>query len=265
MYKNIKAAAQYILNIIRHCADQPISAATLKYYLFFSTLIGSITTSAQRVVDVDKSDANPNRGNFFTVAGNPISLIKYIRVVEGSPFFSESWMTGSILLTDGRLCNNISLKLDLLSNEIYFLGVSGKELIATVPVAELILRDSINGTEYFFVNAAAFVAAPAPEAGWFLLLCEGNVSLFKKFQKNIRETRPYGAATFEQTILTTSAYYLLFNNTFYPVKKFSMLPEILSNKNLALGQFMKKNGLSGKTDEDYVALVQYYNSIVQDK
>jgi hypothetical protein len=46
--------------------------------------------------------------------------VKYVRLVEGSPFFHDSWMRSIIILKNGERINNIPAKLDLVSNEVYF-------------------------------------------------------------------------------------------------------------------------------------------------
>ena len=242
-----------------------ISFFTTGSFLFLFIYFSGMGLSAQRVIDVDKFDGSPLKGQFYNVAGSAVSMAKYIRVVEGSPFFLESWMKGSAILPNGNQIDNLLLKLDLLAGEIYFLGSSGSEFVATAPVAELLLKDTLSGNEYHFVHSTAFLQARAPERGWYLVLCEGPSALFKRFQKSMRENKPYNSATYEQTITTSSVFYVLINNRFFPVKKFSSLPEVFIDKKTELQQFVKKSGLSGKSDSDYILLVQHYNSLVHEK
>lgn len=241
-----------------------INLATTTFIMkFFVLLCGMLCTLAvpaqQRVVDVDKAGGSPVRGFFYTVAGEPVSTAKYVRVIEGTPFFSEEWMKGSALMADGNYYGYYPMRLDLVSGEVYFKNESGAEFIATKPINELFLADTILNREYHFVHSSAFVSAKAPGPGWYLLLYEGpQASLFKKLNKNIRETRPYGSATYEQTITTTPSYFLFYASSFHRVKKFSDIPDMLKDKSQPLRVFINKNRLTGKTDADFVVLLEHY-------
>ena len=261
----------FILSLFRLCSSglngfvNKFSFFTTGSFLFLIIYFTGMSLSAQRVLDVDKFDGSPLKGQFYNVAGSAVSMAKYIRVVEGSPIFLESCMKESAILPNGNQIDNLLLKLDLLAEEIYFLGSSGNEFVATTPVAELLHKDTLSGNESHFVQSTAFLLTPAPERGWYRLLFEGPVALFKRYHKNMRENKPYNPATYEQTITTSSVFYVLINNTFFPVKKFSALIEIFYDKKTELQQFAKKSGLSGKSDSDFIQLVQHYNSLVQEK
>jgi hypothetical protein len=226
-------------------------------YVFSCILVAA----QQRIVNVDKDGGSPLQGFFYTVAGTPVSTAKYIRVVDGSPFFRDGWMKGSALMADGSYYGYYPMRLDLLANDVYFQNEAGKEFVATKPIAELFLADSITGLEFHFVHSSAFVSAKAPEAGWYLLLVDGAASLFKKIHKHSRESRPYASATYEQTIITSSVYYVFYATAFLRVKKISDIPGVLQAKNQQLRQYINKNRLAGKTDADYVRLIEYFNSI----
>jgi hypothetical protein len=232
------------------------------FILFFAA---PVFVSAQRVIDVDKSDVSPLKGHYYNVAGAPVSMAKYVRVIEGSPFFSEAWISGRVFLSDGNEFDSILLRIDLVADETHFISKDGRELVAKTPIAEIRLYDSLTGDIFHFVHSSAFVDAKAPERGWYLLMVEGPSVLFKKIQKTVNESRPYGSATYQQIISTASSYFIFHNNSFSRIKKFSQLPEILNKKNRELIQYINNNKLSGKNESDYIVLVGYYNSLIDDK
>ena len=232
------------------------------FLLFFAA---PVCISAQRVIDVDKSDVSPLKGHFYNIAGSAVSMAKYVRLVEGSPFFSEKWMKGTAFLPDGNQLENLLMRIDLVADEIQFIGESGKEMVATNPISEILLSDSLTGEKYHFVHSSAFVATKIPERGWYLLLVQGTAVLFKKFQKIVNETRPYSSATYQLTIVTTPAYFIFYNNSFSRIKKFSQLPEVLNKNNRELMQFINSSKLTGKKETDYVMLVNRYNELVVDQ
>jgi hypothetical protein len=97
--------------------------------------------------------------------------------------------------------------------------------------------------------------------GWYELLVEGKASIFKKIKKQMNEEKPYGSATIERSIHTSFQYYALYNGTFIQVKKFKELPDVLSDKKEQITQYIKANNLSGKTDDDYRSVFNYYNGL----
>ena len=136
-------------------------------------------------------------------------------------------------------------------------------MITTEKVVEVILKDSASGKQYRFVFSSA-IAVPKserPATGWYQLLTMGVANLFRKFQKETVETRPYGAATYEEAIQTTSVYFLAYKEEFYRIKKIKDLPEILNDKQKELSNYINNKNLSGKSEFDYIALVEHYNSL----
>ena len=87
--------------------------------------------------------------------------------------------------------------------------------------------------------------------------------MYKKLTKVITETKPYGSATTEQVIHTSSRYFILYNNQLIRIKKFRDLADILSDKKTEVLSFITSNKLNGKSDEDYNSLLSYYNDFFQ--
>ena len=158
----------------------------------------------------------------------------------------------------------MQLKLDLLKNELHYLDPSGKEMIATIPLQQVILIDTVHNLNYIFINSF-FIPATNLDAenGWYQLLDNGRAGIYKKLTKVITETRPYGSATTEQVIITSSRYFIIYNNQLIRIKKFKDLPDILTDKKTELHSFIKTNKLTGKSDEDYNMVMTYYNALFQ--
>ena len=226
-------------------------------------LFSAMLCNAQRVIDVNQVDVTPTRGMFYVVGGNPFSMAKYAKVNEGSPFFKDEWMKGSVIVKSGDQYDNQLLRLDLISNELHYLDSVGQEMITTEKVAEAILKDTLSGKRYRFVYSTAIDVPKSekPANGWYELLSMGTANMFCKHQKEIVETRPYGAATYDEAIKTTSLYFLANNGSFYRIKKIKDIPDILSDKRSELINYINNKDLSGKSDSDYSSLIDYYNSL----
>ena len=77
----------------------------------------------------------------------------------------------------------------------------------------------------------------------------------------MNENKPYGSATIERSVQTSFQYYVLYNERFIQVKKFKEIPDILSDKKDEVSKYIMANNLSGKTDDDYSAVFNYYNGL----
>lgn len=226
-----------------------------------SICFSPMVVSAQKTVDVASGNVNALSPAFFNVVGGePFVMVKFAKVVEGSPYFKEQWMRGNVIVNGGQQYAGIDLKLDLYDNEVHFRGQKGIEMVATTVIQKIILADTIDQQLHTFINGD-FLNANTRIRGWYELLSEGDALLLKKFNKQLREFKPYGSATIEQTIMTSLRYYILFNNKLTEVKKLKEIVELLTDKRQDLSQFIANNNLSGKSERDFVMVINYYNGI----
>jgi hypothetical protein len=227
------------------------------------TLVISLPLLAicQTVVDVDKND-NPVAGTnlFFTIGGVPFSSAKYIRVVEGTPYFSGEWMKGVVTLSKNGRTGSILVKLNLVDNALHYLDTKGDEMIVDAPVKQVVINDTLQQLVFTFRHASEIVTGTTENA-YYQLLRAGEPAVYKKINKQINETKPYGSATTEQRIVTTIEYYIFRNGELHRIKKIREVADLLSDKRSQLLQYISKNKLYGKADEDYTSLLEYYQSL----
>ena len=232
----------------------------MKYLLFFTCLLSLKIAASQRVIDVEKID-RVDISMFNVVAGQPVVNAKFVRLTDGTPFFKDYWTKGNVVLKNDQITASSALKLDLLDNELYYLAPNGAEMIATTPVKEILLRDTITGASYHFFHASLFPATIPSKKVWSLELIEGKASLYQSFHKQIQEHKAYGSATVEQRIRTSEEFFILYNNTILPVKKAKEIPSVLPGKTKELESFLTT--LRGSEAEKLIAVVKYYNSLFQ--
>ncbi|MBL7744449.1 MAG: hypothetical protein JNN00_13325, partial [Chitinophagaceae bacterium] len=225
-------------------------------FISLSFLVSGLTGYSQtKVVDVGKENVQITSSLFYSVGGEPVSTTKYVRVVSGSPYFSENWMKGKLALGDGRMYDSLRLKLDMVEHSLLFISQLGKELMATTPVRGVSLIDSLTGQQYHFIHSSYLSLAKNMEKGWYEILANGKAILYKYIRKDIKENRPYGSATIEQSIVDTDQYYVFYQNTFTRLKKIKEIPEILGEKKENLKLFIEQKKLTGRPDTDYSELV----------
>lgn len=228
-------------------------------YCCFSLLCH--TAVSQKTIDVDK---NPDRAldYLYTVGGTPFITAKFARVVEGSPFFNEQMTRGAIILTEGKECKNILVRLNLLESQVNYLNEKGIELIASTPIREVVLFDTIANNNHRFIFSDHIKTTDKPEKDFYELLQTGKAELYKQYKKRISESRPYGSATIEQTIQTNLRYYLLLNGQWIRLNKIKELPNAFPGKRAEILKFISDNKLSGDTERNFEAVITYYNSII---
>ncbi|MBB1283276.1 hypothetical protein HRH25_02745 [Flavisolibacter sp. BT320] len=230
--------------------------------LLTALLLVSVTSaSAQQVVNVDKMDVIP-LNSFFTVSGSPVVNTRFVRLVEGTPYFSEKWMNVVAISEKGERYRSPQAKLDLFDNQLLFLNDKEKEFICTIPLKEITLTDTILGTSYHFVHASDLPFSADNKRGWYQELVKDKVPLYKQFAKVVSENKPYGSSVAEQKISTAETFLVGYNNALYSVKKPKEIPSILADKKKELEQYLQTGaGGNGSNTEKITALVTYYNSL----
>src|ERR1700742_2823879 len=111
---------------------------------------------AQRVITITNDD---NHGETLRSAlqanldgGSIYSPLKYVKVIDGTPFFKEEWMKAIVADPLGRVYHVRAVRINLLENQLNFKDAGGKEMIATVPLRTVLLADSLSGETYSFVS-----------------------------------------------------------------------------------------------------------------
>ncbi len=232
---------------------------TLFYCMLF---FFSFPVAAQKTVDVTSGDVNAM--NFFqVVGGQPITTTKFTKLVGGTPFFKDEWIKGDVVLNSGATHKTISLKLDLVDNEVRFLNERGEEFIANNDIKEVVLNNALNNTNYRFMHSSTFSNVNGKKEGWYLWLHTGTASLYKHFQKSVIESKPYNSSTTEQTIQTKERYLVLYNNSFLEIKNIKDAPSVLANKKSELEGFIKsKLNKEDSMDERMTSLILYFNTLL---
>jgi hypothetical protein len=220
-------------------------------------------SSSQQTIDVDKEPSrNGGAVNYlYTVAGTPFLNSKFSRVVEGTPFFNEQMMKGAIILSGGKEYKGIMIRLNLLESQVNYLDEKKNELIASTPIKEVVLWDTIRNKDHRFIFSSFIDATEKPEKDFYELLHSGKAELYKQYKKLMLESRPYGSATYEQTIKTEFQFYIVLNKQWTKVKKLKDLASILSDRKDEINKFIIDKKLTANNESNYESVVSYYNTL----
>ena len=228
---------------------------------FLILLLFAIQSRSQNVINVNNAATGDNPFRNMSVGGNLIKSDKYIKVVEGTPFFNDNYLPGTLTVLHGRHYGSIQLKLNLLDNEVYYLNDKGQELLATTPLSNITITNNTVGITF------QFDYFPRPEPGynnlpwgWMELLETGKqITLYKKHTKELAELKPYGSATYEQRIATVYAYFVVYQKQMHAIKSFEDLIALMPSQSADLQNFIKQNKLKFKQEKDIERLTIFIN------
>jgi len=235
-----------------------MKALIVPVLLFFVT-----TVSAQRTTDISSKDPDLLK-DFFVVGGEPFVNTKFTKLVSGTPFFKDDWMSAVVIFPDNRQQKDLPVKINLHTNEVHYIDLHGAERVAMNTLKEIVLTDSLRGTNFRFVHSSGMPKAVGLREGWYLWLHSGDASLYKVFNKTITETKPYGSSYTEQSMKTTESYLVHYNNALIEIKKIKDAPAVLANKKAEVEDYLKnQDNKSLSTDDRMARLMAYYNSLLK--
>jgi hypothetical protein len=147
--------------------------------LLFSPLL----SISQQKVDVDKVEG-VGVNQFYTVGGEPFSTTKYTKIVAGTPYFKKEWLEAILIpLTTTKKYKVEKARLDLLTNEVYFIDNDGVEKSALIDFKEIQFNDAATNSVYNLKKFLNPNSTNAKKPNWFLLLVPGELSLYKQNKK----------------------------------------------------------------------------------
>lgn len=170
-------------------------------------------------------------------------------------------MKGAIILSEGREYRNMMIRLNLLESQVNYIDSTNTEIIATTPIKEVVLWDTLTNTDFRFVNSDYIKTKQIAEHDFYELLIAGKTELYKQHKKLMSETRPYGSATYEQTIQTHTLFYILKDGEWKRIKKLSELKAVFADKANDINQYCAKYRITKDNEESFKYLTLYYNSL----
>jgi hypothetical protein len=186
------------------------------------------------------------------------------RQVKGSPYLYDDWMNGNIFLDNGKVIQNVMMKLDVYAHRVlvYHENLKRVVLLEKQHTNEFILR--ITGEEKRFrklmdVNSKSKVF----DGCFFEVLSEGEISLFKL---NYRDVYPINNPNeiYIDEFTNEEDYIVYVNNDYKQIRLgrsyfFHNYPEYKDQ----LRKYFRKNKLKIRTEKDFVKSIDHLNEIIQ--
>lgn len=235
----------------------------MRSFLLLPALFLGYAAGAQKVIDITHSDADVigNERMRGLTGGSIFPADQYVRVKEGTPYYSDDWAAGTLVLDGGTTYQNLELKLDLLRHEVHYKDAADREMILTAPLREIVLHPGGLDARYFILGKAWADVDKRLADSWLQVLVNDKVSLMLDHRKKLVETTAYASSTIEQTIEDKEVYFLQKGGRCFRVSRWSELVGLLGDKSTQVVQYIKENDLTGEAPIEYAQLVTYYNTL----
>lgn len=188
--------------------------------------------------------------------------------VQGTPYFLNSWVQGSIDLVNGKNFDDVPLKYDAFSQNLILRRDNMRDSIVVFPtqVKQFVLRAD-DGAEWLFrrypdVNVRNIDL----KDGYFLVLYDGKTSLLKRVSKVFKKADykdPYSTNVRYDAYNNDFTYYILRpDKSLVKIKKSKKaLYDALNDKGANLDAFASQENLAFKSDTDFARVVKYYDGL----
>ena len=175
--------------------------------------------------------------------------------IKGTPFFNEDWLPGTATSPRG-IFKNLKLKLDAYSNTVYCNKddeayefedeITGFTLVKAGDT--LVFRKGLTGSNLKPVQ-------------YVQVLSEGKVSLYRSDVKMISEMSEINAGMVK-TFMNSTRYYIVKDGKTELVKlNKSDIMKFLEDKEDQVKEYIDKNKIGTRKENDFAKILNYYNSI----
>ncbi len=207
--------------------------------------------------------ANPfmNDGN-----GRPLYM-RTSYVAEGSPYLSEEYRLADITALSGKVYRNVNVRINFVDSQLEYIDNEGKELSAALPLQKIHFHIfSMEGkTIPNFTLQSVNESINAPGSRIFQLLDSGKCSLLKEIKITYKDQKKYGEATITRIFKKSESYVAFFPGKDQQLIKFDRnktgVSSLFGDKQAKVSAFIDERKLSCKSDEDLIAVFNYYNSL----
>ncbi len=198
--------------------------------------------------------------------GNQVLKVNKYVDVDGTPYLYADWRPGTVTDNLGKKFTNVFIKYDAYSDAVE-VNQNGEVMILngqlypsfTIMLAE---QGSNSVTVHNFNNT--FPNITLPESGYFEILVEGNIRLFKKYKVKFIEDNVanYGTTAIVKRFQMNESIFMVTDGGIQNIKLNSKaVLNVLGEKSKPAEEFIKKEKIKIKTEADLIRLINYLNKL----
>jgi hypothetical protein len=239
------------------------------FTLIAGSMLFNINMHAQNLtIDISNPGQGPSAGmvrvtNVGAIGDKKATGLTY-EDVEGTPFWDDHWNTALLYFKSGAIYKLPKAKLNLYTAEVHYANDKDDELVAeTSLIDKIVFLNSNDATKILAVFAVLPDYIDNKPAAFFRVFNNGAYQLIQ-LQKNLVKVSPFDPLLGKNiTSFFTKSYYGIYNNgKTIPLKgldKNSVLAVVPLNASVE--PWIKNNKNKLKSEEDFIALLNYYNSL----
>ena len=196
-------------------------------------------------------------------------LKKYDPDVTGSPFINDNWVPAKLTLSQGKVIGPLQIKLNIESNELYFLDSTGKEMIAAdglvkkvdcIDYYSKISKDSIR-----CIFQSGYPAIDGQKENYFYqVFTEGKIELLARKFKYIRNEKNDLTGDISKSFVDGTVILYVY--------AYGIMQPFRSNKNFVaslweehkqeeMNKFIADHKMNFKSASDLIKLFNHYDSL----
>ena len=183
--------------------------------------------------------------------------------VKGSTFYSDKWLEGYVLFSNGKKVNNVGLKLELMS---VMLQVRNNQKVVTYKGSDIKEFQWFN--EYtqrtsLFTNCSGYKIDNTELDGFFEILVDGKISLFAYPKIKVKDpdyVEGLDVGNRDYEITKIEQYFLMSDSILFNLGKKKSIKE-LKGSVPELKPFLKGNNLSFKKRDDLIQITEFLNEL----
>lgn len=230
-----------------------------KFYLIIVLTWAALNAYAQVTVNgLQQSqglDANNRAYGYLTEIKAPE------KAVTGTTYLNDNWLTGSVEMTNGLTMKDLSMRYDILTDNIE-VNVNGKlSVIRGQEARSIVLIDPGTKSGYVLINGGLYEKEGVRQTGFFRVVMNGNWSLLEKIEV------VYEAPNYNQALGTgNQAGNYAQKSTFYIAQGTSVFQVVKNNKKFMasfpdqrVAKFIKEEHLSLKQLDHLELIVDFLN------
>ena len=166
----------------------------------------------------------------------------------------------------GKKYDDIAVKVNLKSNEIYIKFAEGIEIVATVQLEYVEFNGCGDGKKIIFRSGFPPIDKQA-DTSYYQVLSEGNITLLKNFNTTFRDETTYGTSSAVTRTFESSPWYYAYSPAegIVRLKDNATVLQLLPTRKSQVEKFMNDEGIKVKRENDLVKLFSFLNKENADK
>ncbi|RZK17614.1 MAG: hypothetical protein EOO43_13330, partial [Flavobacterium sp.] len=178
--------------------------------------------------------------------------------MEGTPYLANDFTKGTFYLADGKSVENMLVKLNLYKEMVTYKDEKGMELLPTDPINKFTIEE--NGKVLTFQKGFPAIEKFDASTYYEVLNKKGIPMVLKKRTKTLLSRREYNSSKVTDNYLDGTKYFV-----FDEASKISKLKTdknslalYFPNKQNEVAEYISKEKLSLKNDDDLAKIFDYY-------